>query len=283
MTSSTANSWIVALDLRDRSRGALAFAGWLGAAGESVVGAYVLEAWSRPYIRGDVEADLRAAAARAAQALGCRPPERIVTEEAETAEAGLARMAFGAAGLIVGRVAAHPRRALSRLGPVARRLLRQLPAPVVVVPPTLVRVAAGPILLATDLGPASDDAALFARDLAARVGRDLEVVHVGEDFYEEDDEVRDPVWQRARDAYRAEVAQDTERWAAAQGLAAAPRHLRHGDPVLELADLAEARDAALVVVGSRRLGLPARFFLSSTASALAGLAACPVAVVPPRD
>ncbi|MFZ6185900.1 universal stress protein [Nannocystis pusilla] len=283
MTSSTASSWIVALDLRDRSRGALAFAGWLGAAGESVVGAYVLEAWSRPYIRGDVEADLRDAAARAAQALGCRPPERIVTEEAETAEAGLARMAFGASGLIVGRVAAHPRRALSRLGPVARRLLRQLPAPVVVVPPTLVRVAAGPILLATDLGPASDDAVMFARDLAARVGRDLEVVHVGEDFYEEDDEVRDPVWQRARDAYRAEVAQDTERWAAAQGLAAAPRHLRHGDPVLELADLAEARDAALVVVGSRRLGLPARFFLSSTASALAGLAACPVAVVPPRD
>ncbi|WP_434422023.1 universal stress protein [Nannocystis pusilla] len=283
MTSSTASSWIVALDLRDRSRGALAFAGWLNAAGESVVGAYVLEAWSRPYIRGDVEADLRDAAARAAQALGCRPPERIVSEEAETAEAGLARMAFGASGLIVGRVAAHPRRALSRLGPVARRLLRQLPAPVVVVPPTLVHVAAGPILLATDLGPASDEAVRFARDLAARLGRDLEVVHVGEDFYEEDDEVRDPVWQRARDAYRAEVAQDTERWASAQGLAAAPRHIRHGDPVLELADLAEARDAALVVVGSRRLGLPARFFLSSTASALAGLAACPVAVVPPRD
>ncbi|MCY0993956.1 universal stress protein [Nannocystis sp. ILAH1] len=283
MTSSTASSWIVALDLRDRSRGALAFAGWLGAAGESVVGAYVLEAWSRPYIRGDIEADLRSAAARAAQALGCRPPERIVSEEAETAEAGLARMAFGSSGLIVGRVAAHPRRALSRLGPVARRLLRQLPAPVVVVPPTLVRVAAGPILLATDLGPASDEAVGFARDLAARLGRDLEVVHVGEDFYEEDDEIRDPVWQRARDAYRAEVAQDTERWASAQGLAAAPRHIRHGDPVLELADLAEARDAALVVVGSRRLGLPARFFLSSTASALAGLAACPVAVVPPRD
>lgn len=283
MTSSTANPWIVALDLRDRSRGALAFAGWLGAAGESVVGAYVLEAWSRPYIRSDVEADLRDAADRAAQALGCRPPERIVSEEAETAEAGLARMAFGASGLIIGRVAAHPRRALSRLGPVARRLLRQLPAPVIVVPPTLVRVAAGPILLATDLGPASDEAALFARGLAARLGRDLEVVHVGEDFYEEDDEVRDPVWQRARDAYRAEVAQDTERWASAQGLAAAPRHIRHGDPVLELADLAETRDAALVVVGSRRLGLPARFFLSSTASALAGLAACPVAVVPPRD
>ncbi|WP_170135748.1 universal stress protein [Nannocystis exedens] len=273
----------MALDLRDRSRGALAFAGWLGAAGESVVGAYVLEAWSRPYIRDDVEHDLREAAVRAAQALGCRPPARIVTEEAETAEAGLARVAVGASGLIVGRVAAHPRRALSRLGPVARRLLRQLPAPVVVVPPTLVTVAAGPILLATDLGPASDEAVVFARDLAARLDRGLEVVHVGEDFYEDDGEIRDPVWLRARDVYRAEVAQDTERWAAAQGLGAAPRHLRFGDPVLELADLAEARDAALVVVGSRRLGFPARFFLSSTASALAGLATCPVAVVPPRD
>ncbi|WAS93158.1 universal stress protein [Nannocystis punicea] len=280
---STASSWIVALDLRDRSRGALAFAGWLGAAGESVVGAYVLEPWSRPYLRGDLEADLSAAVVRATAALGCRSPDRIVTEEAETAEAGLARAAVGATGLIVGRVASHPRRALSRLGPVARRLLRQLPAPVVVVPPTLATVAAGPILLATDFGSASDEAASFAQGLAARLGRALEVVHVGEDFYEEDDEIRDPIWTRARDAYRTEVAQDIERWAAAHGLAAAPRHLRFGDPVLELADLAEARDAALVVVGSRRLGFPARLFLSSTASALAGLAACPVAVVPPRD
>ncbi len=70
---STASSWIVALDLRDRTRGALAFAGWLGAAGEPVVGAYVLEAWSRPYTRGDVEADVAAAVARMAQTVGCRP------------------------------------------------------------------------------------------------------------------------------------------------------------------------------------------------------------------
>ncbi|MDC0721975.1 universal stress protein [Nannocystis bainbridge] len=280
---SRASPWIVALDLRDRSRGALAFAGWLGGAGESVIGAHVLEPWSRPHVRSEVEADLGRAVARATHALGCPPPAQIVTEEAETAEAGLARLAVGAAGLVVGRVASDPRRALSRLGPVARRLLRQLPAPTVVVPPTLVAVAAGPILLATDFEPASDEAAVFARGLASRLGRALELVHVGEDFYEEDDEVRDPVWLRARDAYRAEVALDSERWAAAHGLAATPRHLRFGDAVLELADLAEARDAALVVVGSRRLGLPARFFLSSTASALAGLAACPVAVVPPRD
>nr|WP_263429399.1 universal stress protein [Nannocystis pusilla] len=163
-------------------------------------------------------------------------------------------------------------------------MLRHLPAPVVVVPPTLVTVAAGPILLATDLGPASDAAVAFATDLAARVGRPLELVHVGEDFYEEEnDELRDPVWVHARDTYRAEVAETTERWAVTHRLDHLPRHIRHGDPALELAELAEDRDAALVVVGSRRLGMPARIFLSSTASALAGLAACPVAVVPPPD
>jgi nucleotide-binding universal stress UspA family protein len=280
---STASSWIVALDLRDRTRGALAFAGWLGAAGESVVGAYVLEAWSRPYTRGDVEADVAAAVARMARALGCSPPARLVLEEAETAEAGLARLAVGATGLIVGRAASHPRRALFRLGPVARKLLRHLPGPVIVVPPTLVTVAPGPILLATDFSPASDTAVAFARSLAARASRPLELVHVGEDFYEENDEVHDPVWLHARDTYRAELAQATERWAVTHDLDELPRHIRHGDPALELAELAEARDAALVVVGSRRLGMPARIFLSSTASALAGLAACPVAVVPPDE
>ncbi|MCY1056233.1 universal stress protein [Nannocystis sp. SCPEA4] len=281
---STASSWIVALDLRDRTRGALAFAGWLGAAGEPVVGAYVLEAWSRPYTRGDVEADVAAAVARMAQTVGCRPPPRLLTEEAETAEAGLQRLAVGATALIVGRAASQPRRALFRLGPIARKMLRHLPAPVVVVPPTLVTVAAGPILLATDLGPASDAAVAFATDLAARVGRPLELVHVGEDFYEEEnDEIRDPIWLYARDTYRAEIAEATERWAVTHRLDHLPRHICHGDPVLELAELAELRDAALVVVGSRRLGMPARIFLSSTASALAGLAACPVAVVPPHD
>ncbi len=87
----------------------------------------------------------------------------------------------------------------------------------------------------------------------------------------------------ARDTYRAEIAEATERWAVTHRIDHLPRHICHGDPVLELAELAEVRDAALVVVGSRRLGMPARIFLSSTASALAGLAACPVAVVPPRD
>lgn len=281
-----ASPWFVALDLRERTRGALAFASWLGAGGEPVVGVYVLEAWSRPYTRDEVEADVAAAVARVVQSLGGRAPDSLIIEEAETAEAGLTRVAAGATGLIVGRAASDPRRALLRLGPIARKLLRGLPAPVIVVPPTLVRVAPGPILLATDLGPASDAAVVFARDLAARHERALELVHVGEDFYEEDerdDIVRHPAWLRAREAYRREVAQATEQWAETHGLADVPRHVRHGDPVLELADLAEARDAALVVVGSRRLGLPARLFLSSTASALAGLATCPVAVVPPED
>lgn len=281
---SKANTWIVGLDLRDRSRGALAFAGWLGAPDEPVVGAYVLEAWSRPYIRDSVEADLAEAVARTVRELGCRAPDRLVAEEAESAEAGLTRLADGAAGLLLGRAASDPRRALLRLGPIARKLLRELPSPVIVVPPSLLRPADGPILLATDLGPATAQAVAFARALAERRGRPLELVHVGEDYYDDRDDVdHHPAWLQARDNYRAEVAQAAEQWAVAHGLGDLPRHVRHGDPVLEIAELAEARDAVMVVVGSRRLGAAARLFLSSTASALAGLAPCPVAVVPPPE
>ena len=58
------------------------------------------------------------------------------------------------------------------------------------------------------------------------------------------------------------------------------RHVVFGDRAEEIAAVAARCKAALVVTGSRRLGLAGRLFSTSTASALAGLAECAVAVVP---
>ena len=104
-----------------------------------------------------------------------------------------------ASGLVIGRAAERGSRAVVRLGRVARRVLRRLPCPVVVVPPDLSAVADGPILLATDLDVASASAVTFARDLAARHGRELKVVHVGETRYSDLIDDLEPYWQQARD------------------------------------------------------------------------------------
>lgn len=283
---STANQWIVGIDLRERSHGALVFAGWLGAAGEHVTGVHVLEEWRRPYTQGDVLPAVEAAVAETTRKLGCPPPAPITSFDASVAETGLARAADGAAGLILGRAAGEHGAPLVRLGTVARKLLRELPAPVIVVPPDLTAVADGPVLLATDLGPATAGAVAFARSFAARHARPLEFVHVGEEFhssYDESGEPPHPALVAAQAEYHAEIAQNADTWATEHGLSAIPRHLLYGDPVLEIAALAATRSAALVVVGSRRLGLAARIFLSSAASALASIATCPVAVIPPPN
>ena len=80
--------------------------------------------------------------------------------------------------------------------------------------------------------------------------------------------------------YAPETTAALAEWAALHELAEAPQHLEYGDPPTRIAAAAAELQAAIVVLGSRHLGLVARAFLSSTASSLAGLAAAPVAVVP---
>ena len=109
-----------------------------------------------------------------------------------------------------------------------------------------------------------DSATLFARE--ARQALDLI-----------DD--LEPYWQQARDAYRDELAATVHHWMAAHALIGEP-HVMFGSVVDELRALAIASQAAMIVVGSRRLGTVGRIFLGSTASALAARASCPVAVVP---
>ncbi len=276
--TTAASTWILGLDLGDRSRGALYFADWL-AGPEHTHAIHVLELWSRPYIRSDVGAAALEVARSLAQELHISPPGRVTVQDAETAEVGLAAAAGGAAGLVVRRAAGTGAHTAWGLGHVARRVLRSLPCPVVVVPRDLTAVAPGPVLLATDLGAASTAAVAFARELAAEHGRELVVVHVVEDRYSDLIDDTDPIWQRGRDSYMDELTDSVHSWMAEHALLGRPR-IVHGSVVGGLRKHAAATRGALVGVGSRRRGAPGRSFLGSTASALAGRAPCPVAVVP---
>lgn len=276
--------WIVGLHLGPRGHGALVFADWLRrSAGARVLGLHVLEAWASRFVGGaDEAADaVRGAADARCARLGVAPLEQVEAMMVPRAEEGLCSRAEGSSGLILGRAAVTGSSAHVRLGRVARRVLRQLPGPVIVVPPELSAVGAGPVLLATDLGPASDGAAKFAVRLGALLGRAVEVVHVGEPRNAELIDELDPRWLAEREAHRATVLAAANQWSAEQGLGERPRRVLFGDPAEEIAAAAAATEAAIVVVGSRRMGLGARLFSTSTASALAGLAGCAVAVVPP--
>jgi nucleotide-binding universal stress UspA family protein len=273
--------WILGLDLGPRSHGALVFAAWLRSGGADVRGLHVLEAWAGPFLAAteDPGVTVRAVVAERYAHLGIAPLEQVEVMVMPRAEDGLLGAAATAEGLVIGRAAPRGERPRVRLGSVARRVLRALPVPVIVVPPDLVAVAPGPILLATDLGPSSEEAVRFAVALAATHGRELELVHVGEPRHSDLIDELEPAWLRERQIYRAGVQAMADAWAAERGLGGV-RNVRFGDRAEEIAAVAAHCDAALVVTGSRRIGLAGRLFSTSTASALAGLADRAVAVVP---
>ena len=69
--------------------------------------------------------------------------------------------------------------ALMRLGSVARRMLRQLKQPTIVVPPDLLasQVGRGPVLVAVDFTEDSVRALNWARSFAETIGRPVRLVH----------------------------------------------------------------------------------------------------------
>lgn len=267
--------WAIGIDLRSRSIGALEMSGWLrahSAASSDIVGLHVLEQHVRTSVRDDVIDTLVGAADAAIRRVtgslsGGAPfaaARIIVADEAEDA---LASVAASVDVLIIGRIA--PRRGISfvRLGRVARRLLRRIPVPVMVVPRDLVQnaIGSGPILLATDLGARSVAAGRLARRLADEIRRPLIVAHVVP--------VRSqPTTDRA--------APDIAAWITANDLAPARTELVEGDTVEGLLELARKHDAPFVVCGSRHLSLVERVFSPSVGMALARHADRGVLVVP---
>lgn len=287
--------WLVGMDLTDKGQGALGYARWLAgvlpAGRDRFTGVHVLEENElRQLLRyhhlEEVEAQAAEAAARVATQAGADAvlAERrvVVGTTAEHTLEGLAHQA-GVRALVIGRQARRGEKRVVRLGRVARRLLRTLPAPVVVVPPDLQPrdVGEGPVLFAASTDDDATAAAELAKQLAADLGRPLSVVHVvpGDDYL-----AAEMVPAGVAGDFFRELRQDHERnlvaWMRAHGLGGVPHLVSEGSVVDRLAEVAREERSPLVVVGSRGLGLGMRLFSSSVATDLAAASDVPVAVVP---
>lgn len=282
--------WIVGLDLRPRSQGAIKTARWLAAHERAGVrhrfyGVHVVPQTPRVSIRED-ELDERLAAARAhaeatvAEAGATAALTRIEAVPGQPRQALAAAAAFyDVDGLVIGRHGPREGGTLVRLGTVARQLVRALPAAVMVVPPDHDPTARsqGPVLVATDLAEDAAAAGRFGLRLAQELGVDLLLVHVLESGQ---------LAAHLGAAPHSPLVQDTEafeRWVGAHGLGGARTETSVGDPIERILELAQAHDASLIVCGSHRLTLADRVFQASTGTTIAAYADRPVVVVPPES
>jgi nucleotide-binding universal stress UspA family protein len=275
--------WIVGLDLRPSSFGALHFASWLAATrvdgeDEQFVGVQVLEqdhlfAELRLRHLDEVLADVRRAARDVLAGEGVADLIRDVEViQALYADEGLeaAREHHGAAAVVIGRAAERTGAHVIRLGRVARRALRRVWSSIVVVPPDVRErdVGDGPIVAVTDLGARSVSACAFASGLARRLGRAFALVQVAP-----------PAGDgaaAARDGGEALL----ERWCASHALHPEARAVLHGDPVERAIEFAEAHRAPLLVVEGHRSSAVERVLRRNVSTRIAAASPVPVAVVP---
>lgn len=287
-------SWILGLDLREGAEGPLVFARWLQSAlaadGEANLTAiHVIEADQLGLLATAAKREQAKSLATdalsqtLARAGDTTPLTDIQFAELGTPEDVLSAAASEADGLILGRLAPRGKDRLLRLGGVARRLLRRLPAPTIVVPPDLSRsqVGEGPIIFACDGRDDGLGAARFATRLAELLGRELLLAHVvplptgWSVGYLPPDSLK-----QVRADLRASGERTLERWATQHGLSGHRGVVTEGLVTEELARLAEHEDALMVVTGSRQLNAVERLFVTSVGSELAASTTAPVAVVP---
>ena len=281
--------WLVGLDLRESGRGAVHFASWLAHQGApaDVAAVHVLEqSYLLDVLRREHLVDVEAAAeSRVEQVLreAGLPTAGVHVREGDVIEHVLAAMATERAvdALVLGRQAHAGDHKIVRLGRVARKLVRTLPVPVIVVPPELEAPADGPIVVATDLTDESAEAAAFARRLADTTGRSLVVAHVVPTYDDGGAFVPAATLQQFYHQLGLERERDVESWVAKHGLSTAPRVVATGDVVGRIIGVAQKERAALVVVGSRRLRAVERLFTASVGTDLCRHAPCAVAIAPP--
>ncbi|MCA9658178.1 MAG: universal stress protein [Myxococcales bacterium] len=283
--------WLVGLDLLPQNTGVLRLTSWLrsGSPVGVTTGVHVVETGLFRFVGERLATILDAARATMDEALidaGCANLfQSLEAVAASTAEDGLEEAAqrHQATALVIGRWSRRGERSLVKLGRVARRVLRSLPLPVIITPPDLLRsdIGDGPIVVATDLSETSIAACSFAAELAARYDRGLRVIYVGVPIEHAAIYVLDHDWEVVREQERRLVVERVQAWVSANVPGEADVTITYGAVVDEVLGLAERLHAPMIVTGSRKLSLAERIFGSSTASSLAGLASCPVAVVPP--
>jgi len=293
--------WIVGIDLRPQSDGPVRFAAWLRehvqSEGDDYAGVHVLEREQLEHMGQMVD---RQEAARQTQTTMTRvvadagaaevlpDPKLVVDEDAEEGLSHACKDAHDADQdpvLVVGRRAKRGEDKLVRLGRVARRLLRTLPAPIVVTPPDLdpSTLGDGPIIAATDTRDDSRAACAWAAELGEKLGRSVLLAHVvpmpehwGASYLP-----RDSV-ARVTEELQASGELALEKWAKEQGLQGHAGVVVQGGVLARLLALAEEVRSPMIVVGSHKLSAVVRFFVASVGSELAAMAKVPVAVVSPE-
>jgi nucleotide-binding universal stress UspA family protein len=290
------DKWILGLDLREGAEGPLVFASWLSTqlgATQSVV-LEPIHAIERDEIGLLANVDRREQVVSLAEDAVARTLGRAgVTNgiantrlvEVGEPEDVLVSAARGADGLIIGRLAPRGKDRLVRLGGVARRLLRSLPAPTLVVPPDLhhEQIGKGPIILACDMHEDSLGATRFALRMADRLSRELILAHVVSMPYSWSTGYLPPdVFRQIHVDLVSQAERALECWATKQGITDLRRVICDGMVADELRSLARQDDALMLVAGSQKLSLVERVFVGSIGSELAASAPCPVALVPPN-
>lgn len=287
--------WSIGLDLRPTGRGALAFVRWLRAhlnapeqhvfaAVHAVEEASLLQSLRFEHMH-DLELRVQAAAEQELVLAGLSDTvegphivadstaEQVLTEECDT---------LGAQAIVIGRRASTNAHEIVRLGRVARRLLRVLPAPTIVVPGDLQpeQFGDGPIMLATDLEPSSAGAARFALELSRQLGRGIVVAHVIPHFDTAAMLVPAATIEQLYSQLGLAQSKSLDGWMRTNGLGDAASAITTGDVIGRLLGIAERERCPILVSGSRKLSLAERLFNASIGATLAGHAKCAVAVVP---
>jgi nucleotide-binding universal stress UspA family protein len=283
--------WIVGLDLRPASHGATELAAWLKehAQGHRMTGLHVIE---RKTLVNPTDDTTTQQIELAAETQANRTLEETKTRWAfddigvtfgATAEENLeaALLARHADGLIIGRAAPTGDDALVRLGRVARRLLRTLPAPTIVAPPELDKrdVPDGPIVALTDMRDDAVAAVRFAHALARAMKRELVVAHVVSWLEQVVVYLPRPSSDEADDT-RKKAEGDLRSWLEKHALEADRTLVRSGQILRECLQLALDERACMLVCGSRNLSAAERLFIPSVGTELAAACSSPVAVVP---
>ena len=178
------------------------------------------------------------------------------------------------------------------LGSTARKLLRDAPMPVLILPargdapPAAPRAAElGPVLAPTDLHATSLAGVRVARELASALGATLLAVNVVDFPSVTDLMVTAPNELLTRVSRRIKLRAVESLRAHLQPLGLADREQRviNGpSPAEAVSALADHLEASLVVLPATTKGVLARFFLGSTSTRLVKIAKRPVLVMPER-
>ncbi|HET8757459.1 MAG TPA: universal stress protein, partial [Solirubrobacteraceae bacterium] len=160
------------------------------------------------------------------------------------------------------------------LGSVAGALAAAAPCPLVAVPRGAALDEPGPVVVGYDGSPHSLRAARHAAALAARLRRELVLLHVTTGEGVQADEAL------ARDLYAAGVAGLGDE-PGRPGLDLSVRiAVEDGDPVQVLAAVGREQSAALLVAGTRGRNALSSALLGSVSAGLVGAAGRPVGLVP---